>query len=129
FFTTDIKLDHCCLISKYADRWSIEDTFRNGKQFLGIEQPQSWKGSGPEKVAAVGYAIYPQVWSRFNKNGDLTRFPNRPWYKTKSTPSSQDALAGIRPQIWTCRIPATVPNNPEFHKFFEIMIESLSRAS
>jgi hypothetical protein len=129
FFTTDLQLDAAFLISVYANRWCIEDTFRNGKQFLGIEQPQSWKGAGPEKVAAMGYAIYSLIWAWFIKNGDFKRFPNRPWYKTKVNPSFQDALAGIRHQLWTCRIPETVPNTPEFHKFSKIMIESLSRAA
>jgi hypothetical protein len=129
FFTTDLQLDAGLLISVYANRWCIEDTFRNGKQFLGIEQPQSWKGAGPEKVAAMGYAIYSLIWSWFIKNGDFKKFPNRPWYKTKTNPSFQDALAGIRHQLWTCRIPETVPNTPEFHKFSKIMIESLSRAA
>lgn len=129
FFTTDLFLDPALLISKYADRWAIEDTFRNGKQFLGIEQPQSWKGIGPEKVAAVGYGIYSLVWSWFINNGDFKAFPDRPWYKTKATPSFQDALAGIRHQIWSSRISETVPHTPEFHKLSEIMIESLSRAA
>jgi len=129
FFTTDLQLDVGLLVSCFANRWAIEDTFRNVKQFVGIEQPQSWKGPGPERVAAVGYAIYALVWSWFIKNGDFKAFPVRPWYKTKSTPSFQDALAGIRHQIWVTRISETVPDTPEFHKFTEIMIESLSRAA
>ena len=129
FFTTDLTLDRSLLISRYADRWAIEDTFRNGKQFLGIEQPQSWKGPGPERVAAMGYAVYSLVWIWFIKNGIFFVFPDRPWYTTKATPSFQDALAGIRHQIWASRISETVPDTPEFHKFSEIMIESLSRAA
>lgn len=129
FFTTDIKMDAEFLISSYFDRWCVEDTFRNGKQFLGIEQPQSWVGAGPEKVAAIGYAIYSLVWAWFIQNGDFKAFPDRPWYGTKTTPSFQDAMAGIRHQIWASRISETVPDNPEFHKFSEIMIDALSRAA
>jgi hypothetical protein len=129
FFTTDLQLDAALLISAYANRWCIEDTFRNGKQFLGIEQPQSWKGAGPEKVAAMGYAIYSLIWSWFIKSGNHRAFPKRPWYQTKTNPSFQDALAGIRHQLWTSRIPESVPDAPEFHKFSTIMINSLSRAA
>lgn len=129
FFTTDLTLAQGLLISRYADRWAIENTFRNGKQFLGIEQPQSWKEAGPEKVAAMGYAIYSLVWIWFIKNGNFNVFPVRPWYTFKATPSFQDALAGIRHQIWSDRFSRTVPDTPEFHKFSEIMIESLSRAA
>ena len=93
FFTTDLQLDAGCLLSRYGDRWCVEDTFRNGKQFLGIEQPQSWKGSGPEKVAAVGYVIYSLIWSWFIQNGNFTNFPARPWYKTKIM------LIGLPPEL------------------------------
>lgn len=129
FFTTDTNLEPEFLIARYGSRWGIEDTFRNGKQFLGIEQPQSWAGGGPEKVAAVGYVIYSLVWGWFIQNGDFKAFPDRPWYESKTTPSFQDALAGIRHQIWESRISETVPDTPEIHKFTEILIEALSRAA
>lgn len=129
FFPTALTTGPGTLISGYSDRCAIEDTFRNGKQFLGIEQPQSCQGSGSVKVAAMGYAVYALVWCWFIKNGDYFASPSRPWYQTKTTPSFQDALAGIRHQIWSRRISHVVPRNPELHKLSEIMIESLSRAA
>ncbi len=129
FFSTDLTLLPELLISRFADRWPIEDTFRNVKQFLGIEEPQSWRKDGPERVAAVGYAIYSLIWAWFLKAGDHKAFPDRPWYQTKSTPSFQDALAGIRHQIWLSRISPTVLETPELHNFTELLIESLSRAA
>jgi len=129
FITTDLWLDPELVISGFAGRWSIEDTFRNAKQYLGIEQPQSWRNEGPEKVAAFGYAVYSIVWAWFIKHGNPKAFPERPWYITKTTPSFQDALAGIRHQIWESRISPSVLKHPEFHKFSKIMIESLARAA
>lgn len=38
-FTTDIHADPVWVASHYAGRWSIEDTFRNTKQFLGRRAP------------------------------------------------------------------------------------------
>lgn len=43
FFTTDTTFDPDMVIALYAYRRAIEDTFRIGKQYLGIEEPQSWK--------------------------------------------------------------------------------------
>ena len=34
FFSTDIALPPVVLINEFADRWSVEDTFRSVKQFL-----------------------------------------------------------------------------------------------
>ena len=79
-FTTVLALLPELLISEFANRLPIEDTFRNGKQFLGSEEPLPWRGKGPERVAAVGYAIYSLVRSWFLKAGDRKSFPDRPWY-------------------------------------------------
>ena len=38
----------------------IEDTFKNTKQFLGGQEPQTWKGEGPRRAAAMGF------WAWFN---------------------------------------------------------------
>lgn len=129
FFTTCLSLDPALLVERFAGRWAIEDTFRNGKQFLGIEQPQSWRKSGPEKVAAVGYALYSIVWAWFIRHGQKTSFPNRPWYKTKTRPSFADALTGLRHLIWVSRISETVPEDAQLHKFHSSLIECLSRAA
>jgi len=129
FISTSLMLDPALVISRYADRWAIEDTFRNVKQFLGIEQPQSWKGSGPENVAAVGYALYSLIWTWFLREGNATDFPERPWYKTKERPSFADALTGFRRLIWDSRFSQTVPADLQLHKFTENIIECLSRAA
>lgn len=129
FFTTDLEMPPTFAVSRFSSRWAIEDTFRNCKQFLGIEEPQSWKGEGPERVATVGYVIYSLVWGWFLRHGDYKAFPARPWYKTKSRPSFQDALAGIRLQIWKSRFFETVPSSLEIHKFTETLIDALARAA
>jgi len=35
-FTTDCRLPPAQIVSPFADRWAIEDTFRNLKQYLGL---------------------------------------------------------------------------------------------
>ena len=39
FFTTDTTLTAAEVIGGFAGRWSIEDTFKNTKQFIGGQQP------------------------------------------------------------------------------------------
>ncbi|MDA8344171.1 MAG: hypothetical protein M0Z66_01675 [Thermaerobacter sp.] len=53
FFTTNLADVGAQVASRYGDRWSIEDSFRNGKQFLGLEDPQTRKGNGPERAVAL----------------------------------------------------------------------------
>jgi hypothetical protein len=44
-------------------RWSIEDTFKNTKQSLGSEEPQTWKGQWPERAAVISLWLYSVVWA------------------------------------------------------------------
>lgn len=129
FITSDCSISPEVVISNFSNRWAIEDTFRNAKQYLGIEQPQSWKGEGPLKIAAMGYMVYSVVWLWFIKYGDHYHFPSRPWYLSKRTPSFQDALADIRQKIWNARLFETMDPEPEVQKIFSILVESLARAA
>lgn len=62
FFTTDLSASPAEVVSCYAGRWSIEDTFRSVKQYLGGQDPQTWRGKGPERAAAFSFILYSLVW-------------------------------------------------------------------
>jgi len=84
FFTTNLDAD---VATEYACRWSIEDTFRAVKQHLGGQQPQSWKGAGPERAAALSFWIYTAIWCWYiPTHGHNPHWPTRPWYTAKRTP-------------------------------------------
>jgi hypothetical protein len=105
FFTTDLQSTAAHVLETYAARWAIEDTFRNVKQFLGGEDPQLWKGRGPERVAIFTFWLYSVVWLSYLLLPQAK--PNwlmRPWYPKKSTPSFQDALAHWRRHLWRSSI-------------------------
>ncbi len=53
FFTTDLSATGAQTASRYAGRWPIEVCFRDVKQHLGGEDPQSWKRNGPERAACL----------------------------------------------------------------------------
>jgi hypothetical protein len=62
----------------------VEDTFRNVKQFLGAEEPQSWKDIAPERAGAFSYLLYGVVWlSRLEREGKVTASLEREWYQEK----------------------------------------------
>jgi len=46
FFTTDVDLAPTVVIAQYSGRWSIEDTFRNTKQFVGGQDRKPGKSMG-----------------------------------------------------------------------------------
>jgi hypothetical protein len=77
----------------YARRWSIEVTNRGAKQDLRGEDPQSWKGDGLTRAAAVSLWLHTAIWCWYLITHDTFQtWTVRAWYRRKSTPSFADAL-------------------------------------
>jgi hypothetical protein len=129
FFTTDIDDTPQTVTSRYAGRWSIEDTFRNVKQFLGGEDPQTWKGKGPERAAALSLWVYSSAWYWYlTTQGTKVSWPSLPWYQSKKTPSFADALASLRRTLWRTIFSASAPG-ALIPKNVAVLIEALARAA
>jgi hypothetical protein len=62
FITTDRTATGAQTTSRYAGRWSIEVCFRDVKQHLGGQDPQSWKRQGPERAAALSLWLLAMTW-------------------------------------------------------------------
>ncbi len=126
FFTTDLKMTPSCLITEFADRWSVEDTFRNVKQFLGAEEPQSWKDIAPERSGAFAYLLYGVVWlARLEREGENTVCLQREWYQAKDSVSFLDAIADLRQRLWDERISTMSANKNDFNIIQKILVEAL----
>lgn len=129
FFTTDLDDTPEDVASRYAGRWSIEDTFRNVKQFLGGEDPQTWKHQGPERAAALSLWVYSAVWHWYlTTQGTRVSWPSLPWYQSKKTPSFPDALASLRRILWGTIISRSAPRSV-MPKTVTVLIEALARAA
>ena len=97
FFTTDVKATACQTLSRYACRWSIEVAFQNSKSHLGFEDPQNRTKKAASRTAPMGMVLYSLLVVWFAEGGHRKcKFPNRPWYTRKATPSFIDMLATIR---------------------------------
>lgn len=130
FFTTDLGAPGGRVASDYAGRWSIEDTFRNVKQSLGGEDPQTWKGQGPERAAALSLWLYAAVWQWYiSTQGTKPTWPRLPWYRSKRTASFADALAALRRVLWRDRIFDTSGPRPLTPKTANALIDVLARAA
>jgi hypothetical protein len=117
FFSTDLQAAPEAVAGHYAGRWSIEDTFRNDKQLLGAEHPQTWRNQGPERATAIALWIYSAVWMWYIPNhGARPSWPQLPWYPKKKTPSFADALARLRRALWQSGVFAGSTPRPLLHK-------------
>ena len=129
FFTTDVTMTPAEVIGCFADRWAIEDTFKNTKQFLGGQQPQTWKRQGPERAAALSLWLYSVVWLWYLKQKTNNRyFIVQPWNPLKCTPSFADAIACLRRELWRERIKCMFGVAAVHDKKFECLLEALAPA-
>ena len=130
FFTTDVEMKVADVLAAYADRWAIEDTFKNTKQHLGVEQLQTWARKGPERAAALGLWLYSMVWLWFCQQPTTKRTFRIPlWYTNKTTPSFADALRALRKVLWRERFIMMFGNFTVHDKKYQFLLEALAPAA
>ena len=130
FFTTDVTMHPAQVIGCFADRWAIEDTFKNTKQLLGGQQPQTFKGQGPERAAGLSLWLYSMVWLWYLlQQANKRYFIVQPWNPLKSMPSFADALACLRRDLWRERIKCMFGASAVHDTKFEFLLEALAPAA
>jgi hypothetical protein len=132
YFSTDVDQTPQAILERYARRWSLEVTFRNVKQDLGLEDPRNgwWrrkhgsrrrpKKAGPEQRSHRGrraverttpliFLAHAFVIAWYLKHGnplsDVRRARRlRPWDRQKVQPAFSDMLRAMRRTIWRRRL-------------------------
>jgi hypothetical protein len=130
FICTDTDADAAWVGAHYTGRWSIECVFREAKQVLGAENPQSWKGVGPERAAGLSLWLMTAVWAWYIPTfGSAPTWAHRPWYQAKTTPSFLDALAALRRVLWRDRITTLSASPQDSPKIIDGLIDILATAA
>jgi hypothetical protein len=130
FITSAPAADPATIASGYTGRWSIEVTNRDAKQALGGEDPQSWKGQGPARAAALSLWLHTAIWSWYlSTHTDTPSWRTRPWYRHKHTASFADALAALRRTLWQQRITTTSANPALQAKITNTLLDVLAEAA
>lgn len=129
-FTTDLSASPGEVIARYAGRWAIEDTFRNVKQYLGGQDPQTWRGKGPQRATALSFLLYSLVWHWYIRTqGTRRSWRPLPWYQKKATPSFLDALASLRGVLWRQRLFPHSASPSLLPEIADTLIDFLSRVA
>ncbi len=130
FVCSDADADAASVASHYTGRWSIECVFREAKQILGAENPQSSKGIRPERAAALSLWLMTAVWAWYIPTfGVAPTWKDRPWYRAKSTPSFLDALAALRRVLWRDRITTMSASPSDSPEIIDRLIDVLASAA
>jgi len=101
FYCTRLDWDAHKILSTYASRWSIEVTFENSKQLLGLGDPANRKEKAVHRTAPMALVLFSLIVAWFHQVGHrFIRFPDRPWYRQKREPSFADMLTTLRRKSW-----------------------------
>jgi hypothetical protein len=101
FYCTCLDWDARRILSEYSARWSIEVTFENCKQLLGLEDPANRTEKAVRRTAPMALVLYSLIVAWFHQVGHRhVQFPDRPWYRHKEEPSFADMLTTLRRLSW-----------------------------
>lgn len=102
--TTDLTTPPEQIITRYAARWSIEVTFFDVKNILGLGQARNRVREAVERTVTFGLFCHSLliIWytpHSHDTNDVAHRRVSVPWYRTKTEPSTLDVLTKTRRQI------------------------------
>jgi hypothetical protein len=115
--TTDLASTVTSLVTRYAMRWSIEVTFFDCRQILGVGQARNRTPLAVDRTFAFGMYVYSLIvlWYATcgHQPGIVTeRRTAAPWYAAKTDPSFADMLTTARHTIIAARFMPVRPAQP-----------------
>jgi len=128
FYCTKLGWTAREILSAYACRWSIECTFENCKQFMGLEDPANRLPKAVERTAPMALFICTIVVVWFHRTGhQFVEFPLRPWYPKKAEPSFADMLTTLRRLSYEEKTEGLLGNQTRLKTWIAQLIQLLSR--
>jgi hypothetical protein len=120
FFCTDLTVDASFILEGYARRWTLEVTYHDTKQWLGLEDPQNQTSQAVQRTAPMACLVYDLIllWYAGQVVADVApAWIVRPWYRHKATPAFLDMLTALRRAGWQRALsgpsgPTRRPQNP-----------------
>jgi DDE superfamily endonuclease len=123
--TTDLKATPQEIIARYAARWSIEVTFFDVKNILGVGQARNRVRKAVERTVPFGLFCHSILILWYARHGHdhtdpASRRSAAPWYRTKTEPSTWDMLIKLRRQIIAARFLPTSPRPATTQEILEV---------
>jgi hypothetical protein len=129
FYCTKLDWDARQILSTYDCRWSIECTFENSKQLMGLGEQANRVAKAVERTAPMAFFMYSLVVTWFARFGhEFVRFPTRPWYSRKKEPSFADMLSTLRRVSYEEKTEPLLAEESRLKTWIAQLTEILSRA-
>lgn len=129
FFSTDLSLSPKLIVFTYSLRWPIETSFRECKQFLGLNEPQSRVKQAV--LRTTPFCLWLNSILKFwyvseLLNNNVSAQKTDAWYSHKSTISFQNMLSSFRFLFWQNYISANSSSSVNIHNIIPNILYSLS---
>lgn len=123
--STDLTATPEQIITRYAARWSIEVTFFDVKNILGVGQARNRVTKAVERTVPFGLFCHSIliIWYALHGHAS-TDTPERrrraPWYRSKTAPSTLDMLVKLRREVIAARFLPTSPRPATTQEIMEV---------
>jgi DDE superfamily endonuclease len=123
--TTDLTATPEQVIARYAARWSVEVTFFDVKNILGVGQARNRVPKAVERTVPFGLFCHSVliVWYALHGHAHTDTAQRRasaPWYRSKTEPSTLDMLIKLRRQIITAQFLPASPRPATTQEIIEV---------
>lgn len=123
--TTDLHATPEQVIARYAARWSIEVTFFEVKNIVGVGQARNRVPKAVQRTVSFGLFCYSilVVWYVLHGHAGedvAARRASAPWYRSKTEPATLDMLVKLRRQIIAARFLPSSPRPATTQEILEV---------
>ena len=136
--STDSLMTPEQIIEYYIERWSIEVTFEESREHLGVETQRQWSDKAIGRTTPILMGLYSLVCMmgyRLNKEG-LLKMEKAAWYK-KNHLTFSDMMKAVRMVIWKDNLffrkaensPSGENITPEIREWGEALLERILQAA
>jgi hypothetical protein len=100
FLSTDLTLSARQIVLYFIRRWSMETTFQEARQYLGLDGQRQWNDMAVARTTPMRLGLYALVALIVQRQPVWQQaFRQSAWYQ-KARPTFVDALAQVRRALW-----------------------------
>jgi hypothetical protein len=100
---TDPGMSDTQIAQEFFDRWGIEESIQDAKQWMGLERMRGWCARTVSRQVPLAMLLSTVVklwYLRYMPDKPRWRLPRMPWYRHKSATSFRDMLTALRRVLW-----------------------------
>ena len=115
--TTDTAAGGAGLVTRYAMRWSCEQSYADARNVLGAGEARNRTEQAVQRTVPFGMLVHTLIviwYARYGQDqADIdARRDDQPWYRDKTEPAFEDMLIKLRRTLIAARFSAATPGQP-----------------